>query len=335
LPLSVDEDDRQVEPARGSQSQSRSQSQSHESHSLFGSSSSSSSSDSPRLVDSDDLTATPTSQDDVFMPTLHHESRLSDKLSASMSSIKEKMASGLESAQKELKEGTQQMEEKLKAFKADHLNQSSSSSGSQSAEDSLDSPQETTDVSDGITDPTLHSHNRTGSAQQTAGSLVHPYASNMRDADQHPGLVSLVSHANEHSAVSPVNVTHVSEAQQRGLEAGSRAHDNEPKDASAVNNDKRGAAASVTGAFSSMNTKLEEGIEAIKEKVDEWRKHGSSSSNQDPSQKSGATNLSTGQRYSTATGTSTDQVIPTLIDKDNTVISEEVRRRQIQGTRSQ
>jgi len=321
LPLSVDEDSDRLSAA------SLSASSASGSHSLFGSSS-----DSMRLADNNDqMNDKPTSQDDVFMPNTQHEASLSDRMAASMSSVKDKLEAGLQSAQKEFKEGAHQVENKMDSMKADyHKNHQSTSAPSQSlssplsAEAALGLPQDTTDPTDGVTDPSLHHHNRTGSSEQSGDSLVHPYTSNMRDADQHPGLVSLVSHANEHSAVSPLNNSHVSDAQQRGIDAGSAAHDSEPKDDSAMSSNK-GAAASMTGALSSMNAKLEEGVEAIKGKVEEWRHSGHTTSDQS------STGSPKTHTSDSVTGTSMDQRIPTLINQDDAVMSEQVRLRQKQG----
>ena len=100
-------------------------------------------------------------------------------------------------------------------------------------------------------------HHPVRSTLDAEATDTHPDAASMRDAHLHPGRVSLPTHTN---ATQPTSTPHVSSAHQRGLDAG--AASTEPKDAS--------ASTGVVGALSALHGKLEDGAEAIKEKVDDW-----------------------------------------------------------------
>ena len=100
-------------------------------------------------------------------------------------------------------------------------------------------------------------HHPVRSTLDAEATDTHPDAASMRDTHLHPGMVALPTHSNE---TRPTSTPHVSDAHQRGLDAGAASA--EPKDAS--------ASTGVVGALSALHAKLEDGAEAIKEKVDDW-----------------------------------------------------------------
>ena len=120
-------------------------------------------------------------------------------------------------------------------------------------------------------------------------TTTHPSASSTGEG--RPGMVSLPSHTNERYPSDANATPHVSDAQQRGIDAAAASH-HEPKDASA---------GGIMGALSALHQKLEDGAEVVKESVDGW------------AERNVRTPLKEGEHMSEAHPAD----IPTLIDQNN------------------
>jgi len=97
-------------------------------------------------------------------------------------------------------------------------------------------------------------------------SNTHPLASSMRDADTHPGQVSLPTHDNESYSAIGSGTVHRSAAHQRALDAAAAtydSHNHEPKEHSA----------GLMGALSAFSDKLEHGADMLKERVMHGTQH--------------------------------------------------------------
>jgi len=306
LPLSVDEDD-QREPLPN---------QHH----------SSSSSSSSRLSANEDreVNAYPTSQDDVMMTTAHTSS-LSSRVSDGLSTLKEKMKEGVDSMENKLEQGKEAAEKEWNK----HSQQRSASSSTYTAPSNRSTIYHDTDRSNPTGSTEMNSGNMTGAPSRDKESLVHPLASNMRDPHLHPGAVSLPTHANEHSSVSPVNTHYVSDARARGLEA---ANNLEPKDESAHSV----GSGSITDTIHSLGDKVDQGINTLREKVNSWGTTQGSTSTQSTQASPSSSHVAKNDGVATVETHTENSVEPkpapySLIDKTNTANIDIINRRQNQN----
>ena len=170
---------------------------------------------------------------------------MQDSMSDTADSIKDKLEEGAE----KVKEGGQRLLDMAK-------------SGLQSAEKTVESEYEHIKEEWSAKETRKPVAPQVKSTQWPEATDTHPDASNMRDAHLHSAMSSLPTHANENT---PVKNPHMTDVHHSALMAGESAHE------AAVADQERAAREDPLqkgGILTRIHDKLEDGAEAIKERVD-------------------------------------------------------------------